>query len=239
MTVAVEVGLYPVAGSPSLTLVFFPALVLLAVLGLRFAYYAARNSAATDLATESSLWTHLQYVGLLAALYGGFGVLEIVSSVRAEYKSALMLAMVLLLAFAVREIHSMGGGTSPSRLEQYVRAAFVLAIAGHVLAGQVLEQPRILAGVEGLAALAFLLYGGTFYDRQTANTRLRGTMLDSLLRHLLPVLAFGALINVTALAHALGVDRAVVPHIQVVFIIITAGTLMTATIKLRQNLAGL
>lgn len=236
---AVEVGLYPVAGSPSLTLVYFPALVLLAVLGLRFAYYAARNSTATDIAAESSLWTHLQYGGLLAAIYGGFGVLEIVSTIRAGYKSAFMLAMVLLLAFAVRELYRMTGGQSPSRTEQYVRGAFVLVIAGSVLADQVLARPRILAGVEGIAALAFLTYGATFYDRQTGEARLSGTMLDSLLRHLLPVLAFGALVNVTALAYALGVNRAVVPHIQVVFILITAGALMTATIKLRQNLAGL
>lgn len=236
---AIEVGLYPVAGSPSLTLVFFPALVLLAVLGLRFAYYAARNSTVTDLAAETTLWTHLQYVGLLAALYGGFGVLEIVSTIRAGYKSAFMLAMVLLLAFAVRELYRMTDGQSPSRREEYLRGAFVLVIGGSVLAGQVLAQPRILAGVEGIGALAFLTYGATFYDRQTGDARLSGTMLDSLLRHLLPVLAFSALVNVTALAYALGVNRAVVPHIQVVFILITAGALMTATIKLRQNLAGL
>lgn len=49
----VEFGLHPVAGSPSLTLVFFPALVLLAVLGLRFAYYAARNRVETGLASET------------------------------------------------------------------------------------------------------------------------------------------------------------------------------------------
>jgi hypothetical protein len=237
--VAVEFGLYPVAGSASLTLIAFPALVLVAVLGLRFAYYAARNSRATDLAAEGSLWTHLQYAGLLAALYGAFGVLEIVSTIRAAYKSAFMLATVLLFAFAVRELYRMSGGPAPSRFEQVVRVAFVLAIAGHALAGQVLQEPRILAGAEGLVALAVFSYGATFYDRQTGNTQLRGTMLDSLLRHLLPVLAFGALVNVTALAQAVGVDPAVVPHIQVVFLLLTAGTLMTATIKLRQNLAGL
>lgn len=235
---AVEFGLYPVAGSPSLTLVFFPALVLLLVLGLRFAYYAFQNRAKTDLASETSLWSHLQYVGVLAALYGGFGVLEIVSTVRADYKTALMLATVLLMAFAIREIHAMGGGSPPSPRENALRAAFVLLVVAHALAGQLVAWPRLLAGFEGVAALAFLLYGATFYGRQTANTRLRGTVIDSLLRHLLPVLTFAALVNVTALAFAIGVERNVVPHIQVVFIVITASTLMTATIKLRQNLAG-
>lgn len=235
----VEFGLHPVAGSPSLTLVFFPAVVLLAVLGLRFAYYAARNRAETDLAGETSLWSHLQYVGVLAALYGALGVLEVVSSIRAPYKSALMLAMVLLLAFALRETYTMGGGSSPSGRESLLRAAFVAIVVGHVLVGALLDWPRVLAGLEGVAALAFLTYGATFFHRGTADARLQGTMLDSLLRHLLPVLAFGALVNITALSFALGVDRDVIPHIQVVFVLIAAGALMTATIKLRQNLAGL
>jgi hypothetical protein len=69
--------------------------------------------------------------------------------------------------------------------------------------------------------------------------RLQGTMLDSLLRHLLPVLTFAALVSIVTLATVAGLDRAVVLHVQVVFIIMTATALMTATIKLRQNLASL
>ena len=64
-------------------------------------------------------------------------------------------------------------------------------------------------------------------------------MLDSLLRHLLPVLAFAALVGIVNLAAAVGLDRIIVLHVQVVFVIMTATALMTATIKLRQNLASL
>jgi hypothetical protein len=78
-----------------------------------------------------------------------------------------------------------------------------------------------------------------YYREQMAESRVQGTMLDSLLRHLLPVLTFAALVSVVALAIPAGLDRAIVLHVQVVFIIMTATALMTATIKLRQNLASL
>jgi hypothetical protein len=50
---------------------------------------------------------------------------------------------------------------------------------------------------------------------------------------------YEALVGVVALAVPLGVSRLVVLHVQVVFVIMTATSLMTATIKLRQNLATL
>ena len=64
-------------------------------------------------------------------------------------------------------------------------------------------------------------------------------MLDSLLRHLFPVLTFASMASVVALAVPFGLDRAVVLHVQVVFLVMTATALMAATIRLRQNLASL
>jgi len=236
----IEFGLHRVADSASLTLVFFPALVLLSVLGSRFAFYAYQNRRRTEIASQTPIWNHLFYVGVLAAIYGALGVLEIISSVSAPYKNGIMLATVLLLAFAVRQIHfTASGSRDVTPLEQITRAAFIAVVLALVV-GVVLDgPPPILAAIEGFAALAYLSYGATFYHEQTSRSRLQGTMIDSLLRHLLPVLMFAALVNVSNLAFALGVDRNVVPHIQVVFIIMTASTLMTATIKLRQNLASL
>jgi hypothetical protein len=236
----VTFGLYEVAGSASLTLVFFPALVLLAVLGVRFGYYAYRNRSVAGLADQQPLWNTLLYVGLLAAVYGGLGVLEIVSSVRAPYKSAIMLALTLLIALAVRQIHRISTGEGWSTGERLVQLTFVGLVVAHLVGILLGLSPRVLAGIEGAGALAFLAYGASSYHEQTSQSRLQGTMIDSLLRHLLPVLAFAALVNVTAIAYALGlVGTNVIPHIQVVFLIMTASTLMMATIKLRQNLASL
>ena len=62
--------------------------------------------------------------------------------------------------------------------------------------------------------------------------------MDTLLRHLLPVLLFAAMVPALDLSVLVDLDRVVVLHVRVVFVIMTAVTLMTATIKLRQNLAG-
>jgi len=91
----------------------------------------------------------------------------------------------------------------------------------------------------GLSALAFAFSGFSYGRRGTTEALVQGTVVDTLLRHLLPVLLFAALVPALDLAVLVGLDRIVVLHIQVVFVIMTATTLMTATIKLRQNLAGL
>jgi len=237
----VEFGLSEVAGSASLTLVFFPALVLLAVLGIRFGYYAHRNRTVAGLATQTPVWNHLLSVGVLAALYGGLGVAEIVSSIEAPYKRTVMLALVFLLALTMRRLYTLSSGSPGTRpVERATRGLLVALLALNLVGSLLQASPRLLAGLEGLTALACLAYGAAYYREQTARSRIQGTMVDSLLRHLLPVLTFAALVNLSALAFGLGVvDAGVVPHVQVVFVIMTASSLMTATIKLRQNLAGL
>lgn len=240
----VEIGLDLVAGNANLTFIFFIGLALLTVLGLRFAYYAFRNRAQTEIEMQSPIWTHLLYIGALAALYGLAGLVEIVTSLDVPYKSVVMLATTLLLAFAIRQIHytatsADGGAQHTHPFERFARAAFVAVVLGQAVLLFADGITDLTATVESLGALAFLGYGLVFYRDQMSTARLQGTMLDSLLRHLLPVLAFAALVGVVNLADPFGLDRIVILHVQIVFIIMTATALMTATIKLRQNLAGL
>lgn len=240
----VEFGLYNVGGNPNLTFIFFIGLTILAVLGLRFAYYAYRNRSETEIETQTPIWNHLAYIGTLTALFGVAGLLEIVSSLTIPYKDVAMLGATLMLAFAIREIHytstrADGGADRTHPFERLTRAAFVAAV---FVQGVLLFQfgaSDLTATVGSLSALGFLAYGISFYRDQVSQSRLRGTMLDSLLRHLLPILTFAALSVVVTLAVPFGLDRIVVLHVQVVFIIMTATALMTGTIKLRQNLAGL
>lgn len=239
----VEVGLENVAGNPNLTFIFFIGLTMLTVLGLRFGYYAYRNRAETEISSQAPIWNHLVYIGALSALFGIAGIVEIVTSLQLPYKSAAMLAATLMLAFAIRQIHytatsADGGAEKTHPFERLARASFVASVLlVAVLLFQFGPSP-LTAAVEGVAALAFLGYGVVFYHDQISNSRLQGTMLDSLLRHLLPVLTFAALTGVVSLAE-LTLPRIVVLHVEVVFIIMTATSLMTGTIKLRQNLASL
>jgi len=239
----IEFGVFLVEGNPNLTFILFIALTLLAVLGSRFAYYARRNRARTDIAIQTPIWQHLTYIGVLAALYSLVGLLEIVSSLSFDAKNGLILATTLVLAFAVRQIHYLASGGSEGRqsglFERVTRAVFVAAIFVYVLAVTLAGQTVWSAALEGISALGFVAYGIAYFHDQASSARLQGTMLDSLLRHLLPILTFASLISVVALAVPFGLARIVVLHVQVVFVIMTATAMMTATIKLRQHLAGL
>jgi hypothetical protein len=238
-----EFGLFLVEDNPSLTFLLFIAFVLISVLGLRFSYYAWRNRRQTDVALQRGIWHYLQYIGIFAALYGGVGVLEIVTSISIPASDSLLLACTVLLAFALRQVYlAANAGDQSASLyayERVVRVVFVLAVVVYALAVTAVGQTDLSAALLGGSALAYVGYGMAYFYDQTERTRLQGTMLDSLLRHLLPILTFASLISIVAIAVPFGLERVVVMHVQVVFIIMTGTGFMTATVKLRQNLAGL
>ncbi len=135
------------------------------------------------------------------------------------------------------------GGRDPlRRLAAAGAAASVLVFLGGVVLGDHLAVSAV-AGLSGVGLAAVGL--GVGY-RGVGQRRVRGTVVDALLRHLLPVLLFASLLVVAELAVVAGalvgvaaLDRAVVLHVRVVFVLVAATALMTATIKLRQTLAGL
>ncbi|MFB6151019.1 MAG: hypothetical protein ABEJ40_04355 [Haloarculaceae archaeon] len=242
----VEFGLHLLADNPNLTFIAFIAMVLLSVIAVRFAYYALRNRVAAGTDPQRVLWEYLAAVGMVATLYGLVGILEIVSSIRATFKQGIMLAVVLLLALSVREIYYNGalstaaeGRSGEFAGRRAIELGFVAVVAAVVFGIGAVGITDPLLAVQGIGGLAFAAYGFWFGHRQTGATMVQGTMIDSLLRHLLPVMAFATLVPAVDLATVAGLDRSVVMHVQVVFVIMVATALMTATIKLRQNLASL
>jgi len=244
MIAAVELGLDLVGGNANLTFIFFIALVLLGVLGLRFTFYAYRNDRAAELAGQDALWRTLAFVGVTAVLFALLGVLDIVSSIQTPFRRGVMLAHVLLLTLVVQSLYrdSVPTGTAgssavgPGRRFWFAGALVVVAVTVGTAWN---ADHHAVAALEGVAALVFLTVGFVVGRRGTSASRVQGTVVDTLLRHLLPVLLFASLIPVAELAVVAGLDQVIVLHIQVVFVIMTATALMTATIKLRQNLAGL
>jgi hypothetical protein len=235
-----EFGLQLVEGDPGLTLVLFIAFSLVFIIGARFGYYAHRNLLSTALDTQRPIWGYLRYVGAFATAYGLAGVVDILVSLDLAFKNVFLLAVALASAAAIRQIQQAGTAGDGGRtvLEQVLRLGFVALLVVYVVF--VLAAPgRVAAGVEGVAGLVYLSYGLSFFQSQATNARLQGTLLDSLLRHVFPLLAFSSLVSVLAVATAAGLDSVVVWHVQVVFIIMTGTALMTGTIKLRQNLASL
>lgn len=238
----VDFGLHLIEDEATLTFIFFLGISLLGALGIRFSYYAEQNMQRTRIDRQQTIWQYLRYIGILGAAYASIWVLEIVSSLGLAAKNGIWLAMILFLVLSLRQISMIAGrglndGLGP--FDRIARLSFMGAIGIYVIFTSIFGVTRVTALIEGVAGVAFLGYGVFYFRRQTASTRLQGTMLDSLVRHLLPVLTFGALLNIAALAIVAGVDRTIVLHVQLVFLIMTATALMTATIKLRQNLATL
>lgn len=236
----------------SLAFIFFIAFSLMLVLGVRFGLYAFWNMQATDLDSQAVLWEYLLFVGLTAALYGLLGVLEAATAVTqpmtvvaTPYRDGVFLAFLLLLALTMREIYDNDAltnarGEADGVFEQRrtVEMSFALVVTGSVFGTGIFGNHIVLTAIEGIAAIVFASYGLMYGRRQLSRSSVQGTMIDSLLRHLLPVVAFGLLVLVIDLTMLVGLNVAIVRHIQVVFVIMTATTLMSATIKLRQNVAG-
>jgi hypothetical protein len=238
----VQFGVFLVEDDATLTFITFLGVSLLAALGLRFSYYANQNMRQSRIESQQRIWGYLQFIGALGALYALVWVLEIVSSIRITLKNGLWLAMIFFLVLSLRQISVTAAGGMDSNATQIDQAVRLVFIAGIVLYGALAlvgGESTLTALIQALTGIGFLAYGVFYFQRQVSSTRLQGTMLDSLVRHLLPVLTFGALVSIVALAIPLGTNRTIVLHVQLVFLIMTATALMTATIKLRQNLAGL
>jgi len=233
-----------------LAFIFFIAFSLMLALGVRFGLYAYWNMQATDLDSQAVLWEYLLFVGLTAALYGFLGVLEAATAVTqlpvvtTPYRDGVFLAFLLLLALTMREIYDNDAltnapGDPDGVFEQRrsVEMSFAVVVTGAVFGSGIFGNHVVLTAVEGVAATVFASYGLMYGREQLSRSSVQGTMIDSLLRHLLPVVTFGLLVLVIDLTMLVGLNVVIVRHIQVVFVIMTATTLMSATIKLRQHVA--
>jgi hypothetical protein len=246
MQIDIQIGLNEIGGNPNLTFISFIAMVVIAVLGVRFGLYAFLNMRATELTDQRPLWEYLFYVGGVSAMYGLLGILEIISTIRTVFKQGLMLALILLVALAIREIYFNAtlSNRASTRDEAFaarrpLELSFVAIVAVVIFGIGIFGENPVLFLIQGFGALLFAGYGFWFGQQQAQESMVQGTMIDSLLRHLLPVLAFGTLVPAIDLATAAGLERIIVRHVQIIFVIMTATSLMTATIKLRQNLASL
>jgi len=239
-----EITLQEIAGNPNLTFIYFIGFVLIGVLGVRFGLYALWNRRASQLPSQASIWTHLTGVGGTASLYGVVGVLGIITPAMPAIRRTVLLAFVFLLALTMRLIARQGTPADDGADEDgFLRQPTVLGLSLVVVAVLFAElaglEERLIVGLAGIGGVTFAGYGYWHGRTQLSRSMVQGTMLDTLLRHLLPVLAFGAFVPAVELVVLAGIDRAIVLHVQIVFVIMTATALMTANIKLRQNLARL
>jgi hypothetical protein len=219
---------------------------LLAVSAAVFAFYAVRNLQLNRVESQRPFWRYLVLLGSTSAAYGALGVAGVTSPGRwvTALGHATLLFSTVFLAFAMRELYYNSTLAPPpeerrvsmARLRQ-VETAFVGVIVLELLVVLLFDQLLVVALVKALGSFAFAFYGVVFAERLEAMAR--GTAIDTLRRHLLPVLVCVGLLGVVDIAALFGADVLVVQSVESVFVVMVGAFLLTATIRLQQNVHGL
>ncbi|WP_135806539.1 hypothetical protein [Halorussus marinus] len=234
------------ASAADTVVVDFLGAVLIAVAASFFAFYAGLNRRLNRLESQDVFWGYLVFAGAAAAVYGVVGVAETI--VRARLLTAFghgaLLLCTVFLAFSMREVYYNSALAPPSGESRVslgslrrIEAGFVAVVVVEWVAVALLDQVAIARFVKAGGSLAFATYGAVFAEKLESVTR--GTPLDTLRRHLLPVVVCLGAIGVVDLGTAAGVPPVVVDGVRSVFVVLVAGFLTTATIRLQQNVEGL
>ncbi|MFC4451475.1 hypothetical protein [Halorussus aquaticus] len=234
------------SGDPSAAVVRFLGSVLVTVSAGVFGFYAVRNLRLNRLESQRPFWRYLAAVGATAGLFGLFGVAESVVSSRVltAFAHGALLFCIVFLAFSMREVYY-NSALAPAPDDQRfslatlrrVEAAFVVVILVEWVAVLLVAQAAVAEVVKGLGSVAFAAYGVVFAEK--LESMARGTSLDTLRRHLLPVLVSLAGLGLADLGVLVGISPVVVGAVENVFVVLVAGFLITATIRLQQNVVGL
>lgn len=216
---------------------------LLAVLSLRLAYLAVRTRSSVA-RPQAALWEYFGLGGGVGVLYGGFALLELYADASLAFLDGILLAFTLCFALAMREAYFNAtlANAELDRLGEFrVRRTLEMGFVALVLVvavGPLLRRSPAFTAIAAGAGVGIVAYGLYFQIRRSRTPATRGTLIDTLLRQTVPVLVFagGALV---APALALGVaSTTVASAVTGVFVLVTAASLMTVTIKLSQHLSA-
>jgi hypothetical protein len=236
----------PVAGDASAAVVRFIGSVLVVTAGAVFGFYAVQNLRLNRLESQRPFWRYLALVGASAGGYGLFGVagLAVRSRALTAFGHAALLLCIVFLAFSMREVYYGSAlapppdeGRIPLSTLRRLEAGFVVVILVEWVAVLLIDQPVVAQFVKGLGSVAFAVYGVVFAEKLEAMAR--GTTLDTLRRHLQPLLVSLGVLGLADLGAVVGVSPVVVGAIENVFVVLVAAFLVTASIRLQQNVEGL
>lgn len=224
----------------------FIAYVLVAVSAVIFGRYALRNLQLNRLESQGPFWRYLSLAGLMGVVYSAFAVVELLSGQlwALAFRDATLLFFVVFQAFAMREIYYNSALAPPDdersfslRAIRRLEGGFMVVIGIEWLTVFVVGSGELITGVKALGAIAFALYGLTFGQRLEAVAR--GTSLDTLRRHLIPVLVCVGCIGLLDVVVLLDVGVVVATATKNVFLVMIAAFTVTASIRLQQNVEGL
>jgi hypothetical protein len=126
-----------------------------------------------------------------ALVYGALGLAELAVAVATPFRDGVLLAFVLLLALALREVYFNGAfavserqrADDASRPRRIVEFAFIVATTSAVFRAGFFGDAPELGLFEAGSATAFVAYGVLFGRRHARRAEVSGTMLDDVVRH--------------------------------------------------------
>ncbi|WP_423746356.1 hypothetical protein V5735_17310 (plasmid) [Haladaptatus sp. SPP-AMP-3] len=240
------ISLAQVGADASGSVVQFIGSGLLAASAGIFGFYAFRNLQLNRLESQRPFWRYLVAIGVAGVLYGALGMVGVLSPGRwlLALGHAAFLFCTVFLAFAMRELYYNSTLAPPSderriSLSQLrrIEVGFVGIILLELVVVLLLGHGSVVSLVKGLGSLSFAVYGLVFAER--LESLARGTSIDTLRRHLLPVLVCSGLLGLADLGVVVGVESLLVSSVESVFVVMIGAFLLTATIRLQQNVRGL
>lgn len=230
----------PAAASQPVTA--FVGYVLVAFASAALSIYAVRNRRRGRLEDHDTFLQYLLLAGLAGIVFGLAGGATVVEPIWPTLALRIggHLSLIMFLAFALRDAATRipHGPTSndadvPTRIRR-IEFAFIGVILIETIAVAVLGQIPTVQVVDGAGSLIFAVYGIRFGGR--VESLMRGTTLDTITRHLIPVLIAAGFYGLADLTAVLGVVPTLSRSAANVFVVLLAAFLASSVIRLQQNI---
>ncbi|MEZ3144194.1 hypothetical protein [Halobaculum sp. MBLA0143] len=235
----------PLVGTAAGTeLIWFVGFVLLAVLSAWMAFVARRIAGAAP-ESQSSLWGYYTFVGLAGLLVGAVGAGRVSLSAPPTAVAALVPTLLLGYAFgcalSMREAqyNAVFSNTELERFGDYptrrgAEVGIVVGILGVGLPPLVIG-PSLSAALTILLAPGIVVYGGYFFREHLRGTATQGTLVDTLVRHVLLTLVFVSAAAVSTALLLVSPETAVLDSLGATFLLLGTASLIAVVIKFRQH----
>lgn len=203
---------------------------------------------------EQTLWGYFALAGFSSVLLGVLGIAWLVAGFDPTLYGAAVavhLGFVVLCALIMREAYynerlsnSEYDRIGQFRLRRSLEFGFVLAVLvvgiGPLAARAGATGPVDHSGFHtfaGVVALVVVAYGSYFHRKRTGEAGSRGTVIDTLLRHLFPVLTFAGGGLLTTLLPFVSIDPVIADALTGVLLVMAATSLVPLLVKFRQHLS--
>lgn len=233
-----------VTGDEGTVVVALIGAAMLAVLSVRLAYLAGWTRRRVG-RSQAALWEYFTFAGVVGVIYGGLALARLAAEAAFPFLDGLLLAFALLFALAIREAYFNAtlSNAEVDRLGQFrLRRGLEFGFVGVVLLvaiGPLVRSSAAFTLAAAAGGAAVVCYGLYFHALRSATPATRGTLIDTLVRQSVPVLVFAGGAVIAPALTLVDVDAVVAETVAYVFVVVTAASLMTVTIKLSQHLSSL